>query len=190
MNEKSVNRPLDAMGISRKSFVMLMIWLLWPVVLIGISQNEAHDFLHAAFGNFLYPPAIANITGYWLSNEPVYKRLYVSAWYLNSLFTVCYYVFFLIRNPGCVRDLERIHPLKLLVFAVFCFGISFFYFWILFQPGQPLPIKAALLIEGGLGLFLLLPCVLCFAACAPIAGVCFLIAVWRQLVLKVNAESK
>jgi hypothetical protein len=174
---------LRGVGTEKEFFTLWSgVWMLWPAVFVFIFRDASDDFVGAVLReHFLYPPSLSNVSTHWIGGESVYKSLYLSVWYVNTLLLAGRYAIYLVENPCYfVNSMERDSILKMLVLGISGVCISGgMYSGIVFGAATSLSLKEELLLTNDLGLLVGLPVIYSWVACALVgAAFCFLVA-WK-----------
>lgn len=191
---KSVSEDEDsAINTGRGSFfsVSLVVWVSWPAVFVLIFRDATYDFVRVALIDyFFYPPALNNVIHLWAEGGMVYKSLYLSAWFVNSLLIACRYAIYLLENPRYLRDsIERDSVLKMVVLGLAASGVSCgMYSGLVFNGVPPLSLKEELLLKSEIGFLVGLPAIYLWVACAPVGTLFSILVVWHKLTAKSAKE--
>lgn len=186
---KSVNEvedPSGAGGATGQGALLsasLFVWILWPAVFVLIFRDATYDFVGMVLRDCcFYPTSLINVTTYWAGREPVYKSIYISLWYLNSLMIAFCYFLYLIGDLQRSRVPLRGFGPRLRAIGLSLFGILVplvMYSAIAFDVEPSLTYQERFLMEHYFGQFLLLPLIYVGGACAPLGAVDLLVAALR-----------
>lgn len=166
---------------------LLIAWLIWPALIAWNFRNFESDF----FGLFLneyfyYPASLNNLTQFWLKSEPIYKSIYLSTWYVNSIFLAVYYFFFLIRNKSYMEEIRQTKTNWQLFFLGIA-GMGFVALWvspIMFRIDTKIADKAAYLLSSDVGFFLVLPTLIAVLGILGVASVFYFKTIFQNLFFK------
>ncbi len=147
--------------------------LLWPVIgVFSLSKDFVDDFEFIMINFNFYPPSLGYIFSYWFKFEPLWKKIYLNSWYLNSLIICFLYFIWIKRNPSHLDNLERkLSPLKILGYSIFAIsGSIFLCSKIGFNSENALSDKLKFLFFTNTGFILIMPFLLIGVSCGLVAG--------------------
>jgi hypothetical protein len=158
---------------SSKIFLIFLL-IFWPGV-VGFSECISAEGLNSLLNeNLPLPPFLSLINGHWILSEPLWKKIYINAWFINSLVISMCYLAWLIKSPQQLTKMrDELTTSKAFAFGCLVTAASLaIYSGLGFHVERELSSKTKFLLFDLYGVTLLFPMVM--------------IGAWRKLFLNSN----
>lgn len=160
-------------------------YVLWPAFFSFLQADANRDILGDFLGDYLFiPPSIDLILNYWISDGPLWRRVYISSWCINGFLMMIVYAWYLLRfdQSRWIAEARLMSNPKL--FGLGLSGIIFsaiaYCDW-LFLPERGLTDKITYLITSDFGVFFLFPLFWTAASVAFLGGLAFFCVIYFKL---------